>query len=57
VAQADTILAWHRKFANQTVNSSARPKAAGRPRMAPEIEERVIPRHHELWKIDNRKAA
>jgi transposase len=54
VAQADTILAWHRKFANQTVNSSARPKAAGRPRMAPEVEERVIrmARENRSWGYD-----
>ncbi|MDH3600360.1 MAG: hypothetical protein OEU26_12045 [Candidatus Tectomicrobia bacterium] len=31
VAQADTILAWHRKFATQTVDTSACPKAVGRP--------------------------
>jgi hypothetical protein len=42
VAQADTVLAWNRKFANQTVNSSAPPKSVGRPRVALEIEEWVI---------------
>ena len=42
VAQTDTILAWHRKFANQTVNSSAPPQSVGRPRVAPEIEAWVI---------------
>src|SRR4029453_1236592 len=33
IAQADTIVAWHRKFANQTVTSSAPPKSVGRPRV------------------------
>jgi transposase len=54
VAQADTILAWHRKFANQTVDTSARPKSVGRPRVAPEIEEWVIrmARENRSWGYD-----
>jgi putative transposase len=54
VAQADTILAWHRKFATQRVNSSAPPKSVGRPRVAPEIEEWVIrmARENRSWGYD-----
>ena len=54
IAQADTILAWHRKFANQTVDSSAPPKSVGRPRVAPEIEEWVIrmARENRSWGYD-----
>jgi hypothetical protein len=42
VAQADTILAWHRKFATQTVDISTPPQSVGRPRVAPQIEGWVI---------------
>jgi transposase len=54
VAQADTILAWHRQFANQTVNASASPKSVGRPRVDPEIEEWVIrmARENRSWGYD-----
>jgi transposase len=54
VIQADTILAWHRKFAHQTVNASAPPKSVGRPRVAPEIEEWVIrmARENRSWGYD-----
>jgi putative transposase len=54
MAQADTILAWHRKFANQTVNTSVTPKSVGRPRVAPEIEEWVIrmARENRSWGYD-----
>jgi len=54
IAQADTILAWHRKFANQTVNTSAPPKSVGRPRVAPEIEEWVLrmARENRSWGYD-----
>jgi transposase len=54
VAQPDTILAWHRKFANQTVDTSAPPKSVGRPRVAPEIEEWVIrmARENRSWGYD-----
>ena len=54
VAQADTILAWHRQFANQTVNSSEPPKSVGRPRVDQEIEEWVIrmARENRTWGYD-----
>jgi transposase len=54
IAQADTILAWHRKFANQTVNSSAPPKSVGRPRVDQEIEAWVIrmARENRSWGYD-----
>jgi transposase len=54
VAQADTILAWHRKFATQTVDTSTPPKSVGRPRVAPEIEEWVIrmTRENRSWGYD-----
>jgi putative transposase len=54
VAQADTILAWHRKFANQTVDTSAPPKSVGRPRVDLEIEEWVIrmARENCFWGYD-----
>jgi len=54
VAQADTILAWHRKFANQTVDTSTPPKSVGRPRVAPEIEEWVtrMVRENRSWGYD-----
>jgi transposase len=54
VAQADTILAWHRQFANQTVNSFAPPKSVGRPRVDQEIEEWVIrmARENRTWGYD-----
>ena len=54
IAQADTILAWHRQVANQTVNSSTPPKSVGRPRVAPEIEEWVIrmARENRSWGYD-----
>jgi len=41
VAQADTILAWHRKFANHKVDTSDQLKSVGRPRVDQEIEEWV----------------
>jgi hypothetical protein len=54
VAQADTILAWHRKFANQKVKTSEHPNPVGRPRVAREIEEWVIRMAHEnrSWGYD-----
>jgi putative transposase len=54
VAQSDTILAWHRKFANQTVDTSAPPQSVGRPRVAPEIEQWVIrmARENRSWGYD-----
>jgi transposase len=54
VAQADTILAWHRKFANQTVNSFASTKSVGRPRVDKEIEDMVVrmARENRSWGYD-----
>jgi transposase len=54
VAQADTILAWHRTFATQTVDTSTPPKSVGRPRVAPEVEEWVIrmARENRSWGYD-----
>lgn len=54
IAQADTILAWHRKFANPTVTSSASPQSVGRPRVDHEIEDLVIrmARENRSWGYD-----
>jgi len=54
VAQADTILAWHRKFATQTVDTSAPRKSVGRPRVDQEIEAWVIrmARENRSWGYD-----
>jgi transposase len=54
IAQADTILAWHRKFAGQKVDISKPPKSVGRPRVDPEIEEWVIrmARENRSWGYD-----
>ena len=54
VAQADTILAWHRQFATQKVVTSAPPKSVGRPRVDQEIEEWVIrmARENRSWGYD-----
>ncbi len=59
VAQANTVLAWHRKFATQAVNSSAPPKAVGRPRVDQEIEEWVIrmARENRSWGYDRIQGA
>src|SRR5688572_27098065 len=38
IATPETILAWNRKFANDKVDTSKPPKAVGRPRIDPEIE-------------------
>ena len=42
VATPDTILAWHRKFADQKGGPSKPHKSVGRPRTAPEIEDLVV---------------
>src|SRR5438132_12393802 len=42
VAQADTILAWHRKGIAQHGDTSAPHRAVGRPRMDQEIEDLVV---------------
>ena len=59
VAQADTILAWHRKFATQRVGTSGSPKSVGRPRVAPEIEDWVIrmARENRSWGYDRIQGA
>jgi hypothetical protein len=54
VAQPDTILAWNRKFADQPVDTSERPKSVGRPRVDKEIEDLVLRMAHEnrSWGYD-----
>jgi len=54
VATPDTTLAWHRKFADQKVDTSEPPKSVGRPRVNKEIEECVIrmARENRSWGYD-----
>jgi hypothetical protein len=54
VAKADTILVWHHKFVNQTVDTSAPHKSVGRPRVDPEIESLVVQmaRENRSWGYD-----
>ena len=54
VAQPDTILAWHRKFANQNVTPSKAPPLVGRPRVDQEIEDWVVrmARENRSWGYD-----
>ena len=54
VATADTILAWHRKFVHQTVDTPAPHKAVGRPRIDQELESLVIrvARENRSWGYD-----
>jgi putative transposase len=42
IAKPDTILAWHRKFADQQIDTAQPPKGVGRPRVDHEIEALVI---------------
>jgi|GEM_PF-306568 len=54
VAKPDTILAWGRKFVNQTVDTSEPPKSVGRPRIDQEIEALVVrmARENRSWGYD-----
>jgi len=54
VAQADTILAWHRKYTDQLVAPSESHKSVGRPRMDQEIEDLVVrmARENRSWGYD-----
>ena len=54
VAKADTILAWHRKFVDPTVDPSAPHKSAGRPRVDQEMEALVVQmaRENRSWGYD-----
>ena len=54
VAKADTIIAWHHKFVNQTGNTSAPHKLVGRPRIDQEIESLVVQmaRENRSWGYD-----
>jgi hypothetical protein len=54
VAKADTILAWPRKFVNQTVDTSTPYKSVGRPRVDQEIESLVVrmARENRAWGYD-----
>ena len=52
--QPDTILAWHRKFADQKVDTPAPRKSVGRPRIDKEIEDLVVrmARENRSWGYD-----
>ena len=54
VAKADTILAWHHKFANQTADTSAPHKSVGRPRVDQEMQSLVVQmaRENRSWGYD-----
>jgi putative transposase len=54
VATPETILAWHRQFAAQTVDTSVAPKSVGRPRIDKEVEECVLrmARENRSWGYD-----
>jgi putative transposase len=53
IAQPDTILAWHRTFADQKVDAEPR-TSVGRPRIDKEIEDLVVRMAHEnhSWGYD-----
>ncbi len=59
VAQPDTILAWHRKFASQTVTISKPSQSVGRPRVDQEIEALVLrmARENRSWGYDRIQGA
>lgn len=59
IATPETILAWHHKFANDKVDTAERPKAVGRPRIDPEIENLVIrmARENRSWGYDRIQGA
>ena len=54
VAQPDTILTWHRTFANQQVDTSEPRTSVGRPRISKEIEDLVVrmARENRAWGYD-----
>jgi transposase len=59
VAQPDTILAWHRTFADQKADTSKPPKSVGRPRIDKEIEDLVVrmARENRSWGYDRIQGA
>jgi len=59
VATPDTILAWHRKFADQTVDTSEPRQSVGRPRVDKEIEDLVVrmARENRSWGYDRIQGA
>src|SRR5215475_1883819 len=54
IAQPDTILAWHRTFADQKVDTSEPRTSVGRPRIDKEIEDLVVrmARENRSWGYD-----
>ena len=54
IAKPETILAWNRKFADQSVDISEPPKSIGRPRVDQEIEDWVLrmARENRSWGYD-----
>ena len=54
VAKPDTILAWHRTFADQQVAPSELRRSVGRPRVDQEIEDLVVrmARENRSWGYD-----
>jgi hypothetical protein len=54
IAQPDTILAWHRTFADQKVDTSDPRTSIGRPRIDKEIEDLVVrmARENRSWGYD-----
>jgi putative transposase len=59
VAQADTILAWNRKFADRQVDTSKPHPSVGRPRVGKEIEYLVVrmARENRSWGYDRIQGA
>ena len=59
VATLDTILAWHRKFADQKVDTSKPRQSVGRPRVDKEIEDLVVcmARENHSWGYDRIQGA
>lgn len=54
VAKPDTILSWHRTFADQKVDTSEPRKSVGRPHVDKEIEDLVVrmARENRTWGYD-----
>jgi len=54
IAQPDTILAWHRKFAPHPSDSCQPHQSVGRPRLAKELEDLVVrmARENRSWGYD-----
>ena len=59
IATPDTVLAWHRKFADQKGAPCEPPKSVGRPRVDQEIEDLVIrmARENRSWGYDRIQGA